>query len=160
MMSKAFLGGVPTRMDVERLFAEVTAEPGTTIDCDAVAAIIGVAATDNRFTTVTSAWRRELFRARGLRTLREGGAFLFLTPEQALEAGLRDYKRAGRATGRATVRTKSIDPRQLTDAGKEKQRLAIRMGEEMLDAAQRGMKAIAPPKPVTSNVRVLKSGAA
>jgi len=158
-MSRAlFFGGVPTRMDVERLLAEITAEPGTSATYDKVSNLIGVDYKSHRFQSVTIAWRKHLFQTRGLRVLCEAGAFHFLTAPQALQAGLRDYRRVGRAVGRAIVRTKAIDGKQLSAAEREKQRQAIRMGEELLEAAQRGMKAIAPPKAISSNVRVLRAG--
>lgn len=141
-------------MDVDRIMKEVPTEVGTAVECTKIAEIIRVAIQDSRFLSVTTAWRKHIFNTTGIRIKRDGGAFHFLAPTAALEETKRDFKKVGRAAGRATVRAKVIDPRQLSDEQRETQRLAIRMGEELLDVAQRSMKAIAPPKPIKPNVPV------
>jgi hypothetical protein len=67
-MRPLFLGGVPTKPDVDKLIDAYPAEnmtQGTIIGYDEIAEVIGKTSI-SRFRTITNAWRKQLFQGYGI----------------------------------------------------------------------------------------------
>jgi len=67
-MRPLFLGGVPTKPDVDKLIDTYPAESmnhGKIIGYDEIADVIGKTST-SRFRTITNAWRKQLFHGHGI----------------------------------------------------------------------------------------------
>lgn len=159
-MSRIYLGGVPTRPDVERLLAELNAEPGTSIAFEEVEGIIGVGWQSARFTTVTGAWRRHLFREKGIQVKREGGAFHLLTADGSQDECVRGLGKVVRSARRLRIRVDVIDQRKLSKERRERQRLLSREVQAIEETAAKSRMLLAAPNPVDgSSVRLLRDAA-
>src|SRR5574337_915133 len=108
MGSRIFLGGVPTRPDVEKLLAKIDVSHGSIIPYRMVEDIIGIPRDQNRWRTVTEAWRKRLFRERRLQIIAEGESFKALTAAEAVAHGAKRLNAHGRAVGRTATRVDSI----------------------------------------------------
>jgi hypothetical protein len=142
-------------MDVEKLMKELPTESGSSVTYEEVEAVLGIRVTENRFRTVTGAWRKKLFRDKNLQTAAEGGAFHFLTANQAFDTGVKSLHKIGKAAGRLHVRAGTINTNDLTTERKEKHRLLVRETQAVIEATRNAAKQIAGPKPVQSNVRMV-----
>jgi hypothetical protein len=152
-----FRGGVPTGMDVDRLMKEIEISPGAQVDYSKVETILGVSRANNRFRSVTTAWRARAFRENALQSKAEGGMFLFLTADAAHDEAISSVKRVGRATGRLTKRVDAIDASELTGDRLARHSLLQREAAAMLEAMRRSAKSIVAPKPVAAaNLRIAK----
>lgn len=154
-MSKMFLGGVPTGPEVDRLIKEIEARPGVEVTYQEVERITGIRQRDNRFRSVTSAWRKRVFRERAIQVKAEGGRFVMLTPDEALTNGIVSFHKIGRALGRTSVRISVINEAELTPARADTKRLMQREIEVVTDAARRAAKVIAGPAPVSPARRIV-----
>lgn len=150
-MSKMFIGGVPTAMDVDRLMSDLDPQANAQISYADVEAIIGVAHKEYRFKTVTNAWRRRLFREKFLQTVADGEAFHFLSADQALSYGRKGLSRIGRAAGRLRIRVDAINATELSSGElRDKHTLLRRESQAILEAVQKSAKSIAGPRPVSA----------
>lgn len=153
-MSRMFLGGVPTGPEVDRLIKEIEARAGVEVTYEQVERITGVRQRENRFRSVTAAWRKRMFREKGIEVKAEGGRFLMLTPDEALSSGISSFHKAGRALGRTSIKISVINETELAPARAETKRLLQRELDVVTDAARRAAKAIAAPKPVAASQRI------
>lgn len=151
--SKIFLGGLPTRLDVDRLCDRIAAEPGDVATYEDVEALLGLSRDTNRFRTITAAWRRKLERERGVQTECEGGSFRFLTPDEAFDSSVRRVRLLGRAAGRLHRRVETIEPAALTGDRAKKRDLWLRETRALAEAAAKALAVVAPPKPIPSIAR-------
>lgn len=152
-MSKLFFGGVPTGPEVDRLMNAISLEAGARVSYEQVEKITGVRATEHRFRTVTSAWRKRVFREKALEIKAEGGFFVILTADEALTNGITSFHKVGRALGRASVKVSVINETELSSERASTKRLLQKEIGAVADAARRAAKEIAAPKPVVSLVR-------
>lgn len=158
MTSRIFRGGVPTGPDVQILIDAFDANPGDEISHVDVAIAIGVTVQSSRFLTVTTAWRKRLFRDRRLQVKSEGGVFRVLTPDECVSAAAESMNRIGRATGRTVVRIESVDQTGLSQAAQAQHTLLRRHSLALLESAQAACEGIAAPKPIEiSSVRIANS---
>lgn len=158
-MSKLFFGGVPTKMDVDKLMQHIDPEPGTSIPYDKIEELTGIGQTTNRFRTVTSRWRAQVFREKFVQVAAYGGAFHFLTADAALDAVRDRFMSVGRSMGRTKRRVSAIDPTDLsTEERRTTHRLVARETDALLEAVQKSAKAFAMPEPLKpANLRIAKS---
>lgn len=145
-MSKLYFGGIPTRMDVDKLMA-LDLKAGDSISYQQVKQTIGVDHTENRFWSVTQAWRKRLFREHLLQVICEGGSFHVLTADEALGLGRRNVTRIQRFARRTAVAVEAIPVDELTGKNKDDYNLVRRAAHMMLDATRTAAKEIAPPSP-------------
>jgi hypothetical protein len=151
MIGKLFRGGVPTGSDVDKLM-KLDPQPGVTIPYETVEREIGLDQRASRFRTVTTAWRRRLFRERMLQSTAEAGAFRFLTAEEAHANSLTGFTRLGKATGRVVARAEAVDTRDLPDGTREKHLLLKRELHMVREQMARSVRAIEPPKPKSGGI--------
>jgi hypothetical protein len=149
-----FFGGVPTKREVDLLMEQVEAAPGSAVSYEKVARLIEVKANTSRFRTVTNVWRRRLFREHLTQTTAYGGAFHFLSADEAHDTGLRDIHRVGRSTGRLRTRIEAVHVAELSEPRRDKHHLMRREMMAVHEAFQKSAKALAEPKPVSSVVRL------
>ena len=149
-----FFGGVPTKREVDLLMENVDATPGSAVSYEKVARLIEVKANTSRFRTVTNVWRRRLFREHLIQTTAYGGAFHFLSADEAHDTGLRDMHRVGRSTGRLRTRIEAVHITELSEPRRDKHHLMRREMMAVHEAFQKSAKALAEPKPVSSVVRL------
>lgn len=150
MAGKLFLGGVPTQPDVDALMnLEIVA--GSHVTYDEIEETTGVKYRTHRFSSVVMAWRKRLFRERGLQTKARGGAIHFLTADAALdEAGVKMI-RVGRATGRVVRDVGMIHAAELgSDEKRARHTLMAREAAALLEAARAAHKSITGPAPTQS----------
>lgn len=156
-MAGVFLGGLPTRLEVDELMHRVPIEVGTRVSHADVAEIIGVPPKTNRFRTVTGKWRERIEKDHRIRISSEGGVFTMLTADESCDAAQNDFKKVGRATRRLVIRTDAIDTTQLTGERVQRHNLLKREGHAILEAVRKSAKEISAPKPVVSNRALAKS---
>jgi Ca2+-binding EF-hand superfamily protein len=149
-----YFGGIPTKREVDLLMEQVEATPGTTVSYEKVARLIEVKVKSNRFLTVTNVWRRRLFRERMIQSEAFGGAFHWLSADEAHDVGLRDMHRVGRSTGRLRTRIEAVRTAELSEPRRDKHHLMRREIMAVHEAFQKSAKALAEPKPVSSVVRL------
>lgn len=149
MSSKLFLGGLPTAIDVKRLretFPDL--RPGDEITHERVEAALGIPRTDGRYRTVTSAWRRDLFRLDNVEVgAIVGIGFRVLTAEERVDAGVGRFQQGTRIQGRSLRRMRTIRPSDLDAPHQAKLDHAIRVGASVFQAGQALTKGLDPPKP-------------
>ena len=153
-MSKLLFGGVPTGPEVDRLMAGIAIEAGVRIPYEKVEELTGVRVNEHRFRTVTTAWRKRVFREKALEVKAEGGCFVILTPDEALTNGINSFHKVGRALGRTNVKVSVINETALSNERAATKRLLQREIGMVSDAARRAAKEIAAPKPVSTVVRL------
>jgi hypothetical protein len=149
-----FFGGVPTKREVDLLLERVDASPGNAVSYSDVARLIEVKANTSRFRTVTNVWRRRLFREQMIQTAAYGGAFRFLSADEAHDTGLRDMHRVGRSTGRLRTRIEAVPIAELSEQRRDKHNLLRREVMAVQEALQKSAKVLSGPKPVSSVVRL------
>lgn len=152
-MSRIFRGGVPTGPDVALLMA-LDPQPGASVSYEEIEAAIGCDHNSPRFRTVTTAWRKRLFHERLLQSVAQGGAFLFLTPEQAHDRAVFGFARLGRATGRVLVKAEAIDRRELPEAKARQHDLLRRELHLVRETMVKATWQINPPKPAAGAGRL------
>lgn len=148
-MSKLFFGGVPTGPDVDNLM-KLEIVPGSEVSYAVIEEIISARAGSSRFRTVTSVWRKRIFRHRQIVSKAEGASIRFLTADEASDASRDDMHKIGRATGRAYTRVSSIKIEELTAQKREGHRLVVKEFDRMMTQAQQSAKAIAAPIAIKS----------
>jgi len=107
--SKYNWGGVPTAPDVARLMESIPIEPGTQVTHKAVMDVIGITNGANRFKTITSAWRKHIFRTMSLDSTNTNGVFEFLKAKEALVKNRHTYTLNTRGIKRMKVKSVAID---------------------------------------------------
>ncbi len=159
MTGRLFFGGVPTRMDVDRLM-KIEDDPGMSIDYEYIEGVLGVKRGSNRFRSVTNAWRKRLFREKLLMTTAEGGKFHFCTADQAHDLGRKGISKVGRSAGRLRVHVDAVNVADLSLERSAKHQLLRREVLAIHAAAQSGARAIAAPEPVAGrSLRLAAAGA-
>ena len=116
-MSIVSLGGIPTKIDVDRLAAYYgVPKEGDTIILKDAAKAIGMDAKSNRFRTVMNAWRRQLFRELNLLTVGNGqGGIRVADPAERIKWSASRVNSGRRAVGRAIAVASTTDKARLTD---------------------------------------------
>lgn len=158
MSGKLFLGGIPTRPDVQRLMEAFKTEPGTVIDYADVEVILGITRDQARFRTVTDAWRAQLQREFARQTIAEGGTFRVLTPEQQVSHGVKRMTMHGRAIRKTVIGTERIEVSKLTGDALRTHTLLRRHGAALFNAAKEACREIAVSKPVSGATLRLARG--
>lgn len=112
---KTYFGGLPTDVDVRALRDKfgVPAE-GQPIPYADVAESIHVGVNTNRFRTVTSAWRRSLWREHGLVTVGYMGAFIVAPPAKRVDVASGKLTEAVRRARKAFEIASGTDASRLT----------------------------------------------
>lgn len=153
-----FKGGIPTGMDVDKLLKEFDVRPGTQISYESIEQSLGIKRAESRFRTVTTAWRKRLFRERLIQSVAEGGYFRFLTADEAHDQGRSSLRKIGRATGRLATQVEAVNADELTGERRDAHNLLRREAHSMLEAARKSAKSIAAPKATAAaNLRIAKS---
>jgi hypothetical protein len=117
-MSIVSLGGIPTKIDVDRI-AEFCGVPkeGTTIVLEDVAKAIDMDPKSNRFRTIMGAWRKQLFRQHNLLTIGNGeGGIRVADPRERINWAASRVNSGRRCIGRAIAVASMTDAARLTDA--------------------------------------------
>lgn len=142
--------GEPTRPLVEKLMLLNTSE-GSSADHGTVANIIGVRPGTTRFRTVTSVWRRRLLKERSIQTLSQGGAFVFLTHDQADDKCRKGVDGLVRGTRRLNRNLRYVDMSKLSTDERKASHVLLRREAAALEAAvAQTAKSIALPAPITA----------
>ena len=157
MKRRFFLGGRTTAPEVDKLM-DLPVAKGSAITFRQIEDTIGVQPTPGRMRSVVDAWKRRLFRERGMQTIIESGAVRILTDAEALAHGNKSINHAGRAIGRAVKRIDYIDTTALTPAQKDQHTLLRRHAFAAASAVRDACIAIAPPRPVATTLRLAKTG--
>jgi hypothetical protein len=102
-MSENYFGGIPTKVDVERLIDEIgIPKEGDEIPYDRITQIIGVPRQSFRWGTVTSAWRKVLYQEHNLVTESvPGKAIKVLVPGERIRHSSTKYKNGMKTVYRA-----------------------------------------------------------
>lgn len=145
-MSKLYFGGIPTKIDVDKLMA-LELQPGAALPYADVEALIQVERGTNRFRTVTDAWRKRLFREKLIQSSAYGETFHLLTPDEAHDRGREGISRVGRMVRRTRIGIEAVDASQLTGDRRDKHNLLRREAEIVHDAVLKSAKEIAAPAP-------------
>lgn len=114
--SNLFLGGVPTKPDVDKLRKAfgVPAE-GTVIKHEEVEALLGYPRTSCRFKTVLESWRRSLDREHNvIFGPQRGIGIVVLPPNERIELSAHKIRVGGRIIGRAGRIAVTTDQTRLT----------------------------------------------
>jgi hypothetical protein len=123
--------------------------PGDKLGYGQIETVIEVLRSETRFRTVTTAWRKRLFRERGMEVKAEGGMFIGLLAGQALSSGVASVNRIAFAAGRTTRRLEVIDSAHLTADERERHMLARREVAALHGYARSVCNTISPPKALT-----------
>lgn len=154
-MGKMFFGGVPTGVDVSKLRAAFDGRAeGTEILHEEVEEVLDLRRAQNRYRTVTDAWRRQREMDDNVRiqALDDGRGFRIATAQQRIEESVARAKEGTRKVVRAARRSAAVQTADPVLAKKSEilQRLAQVMAREASDA----MRQIAvSPKVVELNPR-------
>lgn len=125
-MSIVTTNGIPTKIDVDRIAAHVgTPKEGDTIILADLADAINMDAKSNRFQTVVSAWRKQLFREHNILTVGDGQGGIFVAdPTQRVKWAASRVTRGRRSVGRAIAVASTTDAKRLS-AGERKMQDSI-----------------------------------
>lgn len=147
--ARPFFGGVPTEPDVNRLMKEFEPKSGTVVSHEAVEAVLGLNRSESRYRTVTTAWRRRLFREENVDTVvTPGHGFRFLREGERVRESVKDFGRNVRGIGRSLRRISAVRAEVLTDQDRAKHDHGRRLIAATLDGARRAQKELAAPKPI------------
>lgn len=145
-MSKTFLGGVPTGIDVRRLdevFADLA--EGAEVTHEQVEAALGIGRAQTRYRTVTVAWRRSLLNDRNIELAAVPGiGFRVLAASERLNASVKGFRQGVRKQMRSVRRSDMVrtdDPILM-----RKQEVMRRAGMAIARESASMMKEIEPPK--------------
>lgn len=146
-MSKLFLGGIPTDIDVRKLIdAFGKPEIGAEVTHEQIEEVLGIGRDTNRYRGVTLAWRKKLERDHNIRMGSAAGVgYRSLSPSERISAAIVGTQQGARKQLRAI---RSSD-RVVTDDPvlQKKQELLHRYGIAIASEANSTMKQIEPPKP-------------
>ena len=111
-----YFRGLPTKIDVDKLYAAFgTPKEGDIIRMDDAAEKIGLDIKSNRFRTIMSCWRRNLFREHKLLSIGTGdGAIRIADPADRIDYATRKVKMGRRAIGVAVAVAYGTDTKRLT----------------------------------------------
>jgi len=136
--AKLFFGGLPTGPDVKKLIDEYgTPEEGAFFKYDDLATKLDIPRSENRFITVTNAWRRELERENNLVIVAiRGEGFRVLDAKGRLKDSEAHVISGGKKVRKGTVRARRTDRSKLSKADQLKLDHVSRVGVLMLNEAQ------------------------
>jgi len=121
-MIEQIVKGLPTGPDVRRLIESIELTPDAVIPHERIAELISAKHDSDRYRVVVGAWKRRVFRERGLQIASERGiGYRVLTASGAVSVAVTDFGRATKKISRTAVHVAAIDSRQLPD--EEKPRL-------------------------------------
>ena len=123
-------------------------KPGTRASYEQIEQITDNPVGSTRFRTVADAWRRRMFRERGLQSMAQGGEIVFLTADEAHKRGIKGLTAVGRAAGRLKVRVDSVDAKELSPSNVDAHMLLRREANALVMAARNSVKTIAKPNPI------------
>lgn len=136
--AELYFGGVPTDGELKMLrdrWPDTGLQPGQTITCEEIAAVIHVAVKTARFRTVTERWRRCVERGPvGLVVGRHEWAFHILKAGQVVNSNESDLRSAAKKARRAAVRGAKIDVLQLSEDERKRHDLHVAMTGKVLSA--------------------------
>lgn len=143
-MAALFLGGVPVRSDVDRLIEGLEYEPGTLIAHNEIAALIGVAKGTNRYRTVVGAWKRRMLSERNvdIQVERGVGYRVLLEPERVAH-GVKGYRAALKAGGKAVGRVARADPERLNGTQQRQRDYMIKQGAALIHEGRAATREVA-----------------
>ena len=152
-----YFGGLPTAIDTKKL-EEAFGIPdvGRLIAYPEIEAVIGHRWKTNRFTTVVSAWRRNLRKNHNVDTdaiPSEGVKVLDMTERVGVSA--RDLKRGVRGIRGAAIRVSTVDESKIGDAiERAKATKTKEVATRIYMMTSNEVKTLTPPKPVAALPRV------
>lgn len=156
-MSKRFVGGNSTNLEVTALMEKLQIEAGIVVSYDDIEKIVGADRKSYRFTTIMTSWKKRVLREKGLEVRRADGEVKFLTANEAHDSHVVGLHRIGRATGRLAKRTDLVDVPSLSGERRDGHTLVRREVHELLDTVRKSAKVIAGPRPVApANLRIAK----
>lgn len=138
--------------DVEKLMRHYRdkLEPNAAVEYAAVAEIIGVPVTSNRFRTVLHAFRRAALRELNVDFRVESSyGLIVLFENERVSAGVHDFNRAGKRLGKAVDRIAKSDVAKLDAMHLQQRDHAVRIGAEVVEASRKAQKQIAMSGKVT-----------
>ena len=112
-----FKGGIPTDVDVNKLVDRIgIPEPGTIVDYDEIKAAIGINRSENRWYSVTTAWRKKLRREYNLelKAIANEG-FMVLDPAGRVDYAAGCFKSGIRRIGRSAHIAEYTDRAKLNE---------------------------------------------
>jgi hypothetical protein len=157
MSGNLYFGGVPTAPEVELLMTKLDAKPGASFTLDQIVEIINIDATQNRFASVTAAWRKKLFRERALQSKREGGVIKFLTANAAHDEAISGITRIARAARHTRIKADAVNVDDLSNERREAHALVRRELMAVHEAGEKARKGVALPKPSAGSTLRLAS---
>jgi hypothetical protein len=115
-MSIVSFGGIPTKIDVDRIAAHCgVPNEGATIILQDVANAVGMDVGSNRFRTVMNAWRKQLFREHNLLTVGDGqGGVRVADPAERIKWSASRIASGRRCIGRAVAVASTTDKARLS----------------------------------------------
>lgn len=136
-MSIVSFGGIPTKIDVDRIAAYCgVPQEGTTIILADVAGAIKMDADSNRFRTVMNAWRKQLFREHNLLTVGDGqGGIRVADPQERIKWAASRIASGRRCIGRAVAVASTTDKARLTSDDRKTQDSIVAMNTTRLRLA-------------------------
>lgn len=152
--TELFSGGMPTGPDVDALMRAVDPKPGETYLHDDLAAIIGVDRHDqkgeHRYRTVVNAWRKRLFREKGVdfRVEKQVGYYVLQDHERVSE-GIKDWKSSTRRLKKAGNRIGLANTENLDETQRAQKQHAERLILAQVQAAEDGRRQVASAGKVT-----------
>lgn len=115
-MSIVSFGGIPTKIDVDRIAARCgVPKEGETINLRDVAKSVQMDHASNRFRTVMNAWRKQLYREHNLLTVGDGqGGIRVTDPQERIKWAASRIASGRRCIGRAVAVASTTDTLRLS----------------------------------------------
>lgn len=147
---KPFFGGLPTGPDVKRIMDQVDAgsKRGEIVKHDEVEKIIKVSRDENRYKTVTNAWRRKVLSESGVKIVGDrpdvvGVGFAVLTNKEQIAEAERQYGK-GRRRVRDGWKTVSLTGEDgLDEASLKRREHAIQTGVRLFGVHREAQRSLA-----------------